>query len=127
MNNESARYRRALKKHLHCGGKTRRQLLKQFDKSLDAFQEDQSAPTRVQLESAFGPPEAMAAVLMEGVSEAEQARYLRNKKILRILAGIAAALFIAYSIYIFYFKEIAVYQSYDDVIPGYAITATESE
>lgn len=118
MNNESARYRRALKKHLHCGGETRRQLLKQFDKSLDAFQEDQPTPTRAQLESAFGPPEAMAAVLMERVSEAEQARYLRNKKIIRILAGIVLALFVAFVIYVFCVKEFTIITVHDGVSPG---------
>lgn len=116
MNKDTARYRRALKKQLRCGASVRRQILTRFDDSLVHFEEEFPSPTYAQLETAFGPPPEMAAVLMEGISDRETQKYAIRKKLIRIFAGIAAALFIAFTIYVYFFKDIT-YISYDEAFP----------
>ena len=116
MNKELTRYRRALKKHLHCGVSTRRQLLDRFDNSLSDFLADCPTPTQEQLKSAFGPPEEAAGVLMETVSENEQIRCQKRKTLLRILASAVAVLFIVFTIYVYFVKDIVLISS-DVVIP----------
>lgn len=125
MNKELTRYRRALKKHLHCGVSTRRQLLDRFDNSLSDFLADCPTPTQEQLKSAFGPPEEAAGVLMETVSENEQIQCQKRKTLLRILAGIAAALFVAFAIYVFYMKEFTIVRIESDVYPVSTSPTTE--
>ena len=116
MNKELTRYRRALKKHLHCGVSTRRQLLDRFDNSLSDFLADCPTPTQEQLKSAFGPPEEAAGVLMETVSENEQIQCQKRKTLLRILASAVAVLFIVFTIYVYFVKDIVLISS-DVVIP----------
>lgn len=116
MNKELTRYRRALKKHLHCGVSTRRQLLDRFDNSLSDFLADCPTPTLEQLKSAFGPPEEAAGVLMEAVSENEQIQCQKRKTLLRILASAVAVLFIVFTIYVYFVKDIVLISS-DVVIP----------
>lgn len=119
MNKELTRYRRALKKHLHCGVSTRRQLLDRFDNSLSDFLADCPTPTQEQLKSAFGPPEEAAGVLMEAVSENEQIQCQKRKTLLRILASAVAVLFIVFTIYVYFVKDIVLISS-DVVIPDEA-------
>lgn len=116
MNKELTRYRRALKKHLHCGVSTRRQLLDRFDNSLSDFLADCPTPTQEQLKSAFGPPEEAAGVLMEAVSENEQIQCQKRKTLLRILASAVAVLFIVFTIYVYFVKDIVLISS-EVVIP----------
>ena len=116
MNKELTRYRRALKKHLHCGVSTRRQLLDRFDNSLSDFLADCPTPSQEQLKSAFGPPEEAAGVLMEAVSENEQIQCQKRKTLLRILASAVAVLFIVFTIYVYFVKDIVLISS-DVVIP----------
>lgn len=118
MNKDTAHYRLALKRQLRCGASVRRQILTRFDDSLARFEEEFPSPTYAQLESAFGPPPEMAAVMMECVSDREKKKYGNRKKLIRIFAGIAAALFIAFTIYVYFLKDIT-YISYDDAYPGY--------
>lgn len=118
MNKDITHYRRVLKHHLACGTAVRKRLLSQFDNSLHSFLEDCPAPTYAQLETAFGPPEEMANILMENVPEKDQTIYKIRKNVCRILAVAVAALFIAFSIYVFYFKEITVITSYDTAFPN---------
>ena len=118
MNKDTARYRRALKKQLRCGASARRQILTRFDDSLARFEEEFPSPTYVQLETAFGPPLEMAAVMMEDVSDRETQKYAIRKKLIRIFAGIAAALFIAFSMYVFFEKEFSVITFEDSIHSG---------
>lgn len=127
MNKDSTRYRRALKKQLQCNVSLRRQLLTQFDNSLVSFEEEFPSPTFSQLESAFGPPAEMAAVMMEGVSDREAKKYGIRKKLIRIFAGIAAALFIAFSMYVFFEKEFSVVTFEDDAFPTNETHAFEGD
>lgn len=118
MNKDTARYRRTLKKQLRCGASVRRQILTRFDDSLARFEEEYPSPTYAQLETAFGPPPEMAAVMMEGVSGREAKKYAIRKKLIRIFAGIAAALFIAFSMYVFFEKEFSVVTFEDSIHSG---------
>lgn len=118
MNKDTARYLRALKKQLRCGASARRQILTRFDDSLVHFEEEFPSPTYAQLETAFGPPPEMAAVLMEGISDRETQKYAIRKKLIRIFAGIAAALFIAFSMYVFFEKEFSVITFEDSIHSG---------
>lgn len=124
MNKETARYRRELKKRLNCGGIKQRELLDQFDNSLSCFLEECPSPTYAQLEEAFGPPAEMAAILMESISPGERKRYHAEKALLKVLAGLAAALFVVFALYVFWQKEFVVIETYDTLIPG-NITATQ--
>lgn len=121
MNKDTARYRRALKKQLRCGASVRRQILTRFDDSLARFEEEFPSPTYAQLETAFGPPLEMAAVMMEGISDRETQKYAIRKKLIRIFAGIAAALFIAFSMYVFFEKEFSVI-TFEDSIHSREVT-----
>lgn len=127
MNKEISCYQRELKKHLHCGIQTRRILGNQFSDSLSGFLEENPEPTYEQLISAFGPPEEMANILMEAVPTSEQLRYRRNNKLVKILCGFAAVLFITFALYVFYMKEFTVVQFYDTVIPDNVISTQEGK
>lgn len=119
----AARYRRALKRALHCGGNARRELLAKFDLSLSTFLEDHPAPTDAELSAAFGTPEEMARVMMEGVGEEEKARYYRGKRVVQALAGVVVILYVLFSLYIFIEKEIPV-EIYHSC---YEVTTTPTE
>lgn len=119
MYNDILRYRRSLKKQLRCGPLARKKLLDRFGGSLAPFLEENPAPGYEQLVSAFGPPEEMAAILMESVSAKEQARYQTGRKLIQILAVLVAVLFLAFVLYVFFVKEYSVIKMYDTVFPGY--------
>lgn len=125
MNKNIAHYRRLLKKHLHCSIATRQKLLAQFDDSLSAFLEDYPAPAYDQLETAFGPPEAMAGILLEHVSDAEKINYQRRRTLVCVLSGILAAFFIAFTVYVYFLKEVTVVETYDELIPDNFTSAQE--
>lgn len=117
MNVEIIRYRSRLKKGLHCGRVKRRKLMEQFERSLSCFLEDYPSPTYAELTDAFGSPEEMASVLMENVTEEEQEWYRKRKKLLKILAGLAIALLVVYTVYLYFIKEYSVVVIYDELIP----------
>ena len=116
MNKDISRYLRKIKKHLYCSPKTRSYLLDHFRESLSSFLDENPEPDYQQLIAAFGPPEEMAAVIMEGVSDAERRFYRKRKNMKIIFAGIAAALFIVFSIYVFFLKELKTITLTDELI-----------
>lgn len=124
MNNEIIRYRRELKKQLHCSTSKRRQLLNQLDDSLSAFLEDYPSPSMEQLHSAFGPPEEMAHVLLDTVTKADLIQHTIKLKALRILAGIAVTLFVLFTLYVFYIKEVTIITFENEITP---VTTTYQE
>lgn len=126
MNKEIIRYQRELKKHLQCGMHIRKKLLSQFRDSLSSFLEENPEPNYEQLITAFGPPEEMANILMEAVPTSEQLRYRRNNKLVKILYGFVAVLFIMFALYVFYMKEFTIVTVESDVHPVYS-TATSEE
>lgn len=125
MYNDILRYRRSLKKQLRCGPLTRKKLLDRFGGSLAPFLEENPAPGYEQLVSAFGPPEEMAAVLMESVSAKEQARYQTGRKLIQILAVLVAVLFLAFVLYVFFVKEFSIIEVHDELIPGNIVATQE--
>lgn len=127
MNKEIIRYQRELKEHLQCCMHIRKKLLSQFRDSLSGFLEENPEPNYEQLITAFGPPEEMANILMEAVPTSEQLRYRRNNKLVKILCGFAAVLFIMFALYVFYMKEFTVVQFYDTVIPDNVISTQEGK
>lgn len=106
MNRDLVRYRRAVKRQLHCTGKTRRALLQRLQSMLDSFLDEHPAATAEGLKTAFGPPEAMASLLCEGLTEADRRGYRRRNLLLYISAGIMAAALLFFSIYVLFIKEI---------------------
>lgn len=108
MVHSAARFRRALTRKLYCCGNTRRQLLEQFDLSLNTFLEDHPTATEAELSAAFGTPEEMARVMMEGVGDQEKGRYHRRKRFVQAFAGVLAVIYVLFSVYIYFEKEIPV-------------------
>ena len=105
MNNSVAQYERAVKKKLACGGSERMNLLERLRLMLDSYLEENPSPTAEELYAAFGPPEAMAGVLSDGISPEEKARYHRSKKLLRVIAVAVAAVLLLVAIYVFFIKQ----------------------
>ena len=105
MNHEAALYEKAMRKQLHCTGNAKKHLLQRFHSALTTYLEDHPSPTASDLQTAFGPPEEMAKVLMESVSEAEIARFYQQRKWKRIIAAIIATLLLTLILYIAFWKE----------------------
>lgn len=105
MNHEAALYEKALRKQLHCTGNTKKHLLQRFHSALTTYLEDHPSPTASDLQTAFGPPEDMAKVLMESVCNAEIVRFDQLRKWKRIATITLAALLLVLMVYIFFWKE----------------------
>ena len=117
MNKDIARYRRELKRILHCYGAKRQEILGSFEYALSSFMEECQNPTYTQLTDAFGPPEAMAYVMMEKVSEEEKDRYRRWWVVLKALTVFAVICFVLFSIYTFFWKQFTIIEIYDELAP----------
>ncbi len=124
MNSAAIRYKMELVRALPCGFLWRKKLLGQFGDSLSGFCAEHPQPSYEQLTAAFGPPEEMAAVLMETVPDRELTKHAVRRKLHRIFGCIVLVLFIAFSVYVFYFKEVTVITSYDTAAPA-SITSTQ--
>lgn len=106
MNKETVRYRRKLRKLLSCGPGRKKELLSRFENSLSPFLEDCPAPGYEQLEAAFGPPEEMASVLMEAVSEREKRCIQLWKKVQKGLFILLLILVLLFGFYAYYLERI---------------------
>ena len=127
MNKDIMRYRRMLKRNLHCGRGKRQQLLKEFSNSLSCFMDEYPDPTYSQLADAFGPPEEMASVMMERVSKDEEKQYQRGHKLLKYLKIAAIVLLAIFAIYTFFEKEYTIIEIYDELMPVGAIVVMGGE
>ena len=125
MNKEISRYQGELKKHMHCAVSTKQKLIMQFNDSLSSFLEDQPDPTYEQLIGAFGPPQEMASILMESLSEKQKAHYRFVQKAKKIIVAVLAALFILFSAYVFWEKEFSVITIEGELIPGLSTIVDE--
>ena len=123
MNKNIARYRRGLKRKLHCDRKKRRELLVQFTCTLSDFMDEYPDPTYSQLTDAFGPPEEMTCVLMENVTEEENNQYRKQQKLLKTIKITAIVLLAIFAIYAYFYKEYTVIEFYDELAPVQAIVA----
>lgn len=100
MNRSAARYKSKLKKKLPCGHATKAKLLEEFSCSLDGFLEEHPEAAYDDLCLAFGPPDEMAAVLREQISEKETRAYGVRKNVFRVIAGAIVVLVILAAAYI---------------------------
>lgn len=105
MNRELIRYRRAVKRQLRCTGKTRRTILHRFQSMLDSFLDEHPVATAEDLITAFGPPEAMASLLCEDLTEADRRSYYRKQQLIRITGGILIVLLLLFSFHVFFQKQ----------------------
>lgn len=112
MVNAAVQYRRALEKKLRCGREIKKRLLDGFDQTLAVYLEERGEPTKDDLTAAFGPPEEMADTLMEGVTEQEKEQYHKTTLCLRIITSVLLALFIAFTVWLYFFKEVGL--TYND-------------
>ena len=105
MVNAVAQYRRALKKKLRCSSKAKKRLLTGFVQTLTAYLEENSNPSMEELSAAFGPPNAMAEILMAELTAQEQTQYRRNMLFRKLFLAAFAIVFLVLTIYIWFFKS----------------------
>lgn len=122
MNHDAVCYEKALKKQLRCTGSTKKRLLLQFRSSLAAYLEEHPFPTASDLRDAFGPPEDMAKVLMENISEAEVKTYRKRALILKIIAVVLLAMILIQVVYSAFFKDYTIVTD-DSIIIEPAVTS----
>lgn len=115
MNNETARYRRALRNQLPCLPHRKRQLLVKFEAALLPFLEEHPDPSFAQLELAFGSPKEIASILMEAVPEKEMQRFALWKKAEKILLILCLIFAILFGIYAYTLKEWTIVEYHDSV------------
>lgn len=81
MNPVIREYRQSVCHSLQCSGRTKRQLLRSFDKLLETFEEEEPNPTPQKLRRAFGAPEEIAGTLMNKLPAREHTKWKRSRKI----------------------------------------------
>lgn len=118
------KYKREVKASLKCDRKQRKQLLNQLEafKNSSGMEDD----TYGQLFASFGPPEEMAASLMENVSESEVTRFQNRENMWHFLLCVFIAAFVAGTLYIWFEKANPVVV-YDQVSVGEEIHINEKE
>ena len=77
-----------------------------FDHTLSGYLEENQVPTADDLIDAFGPPEAMAEVLMAEVTTQEHTAYRKRTLARKVLASIAVVILAILTIYIWFFKNV---------------------
>ncbi len=122
MNHETAHYEKALNDQLRCTGNVKRRLLRHFRDSLEAFLEDHPSPTADDLRNAFGPPEVMANILMESVSQGDRMKYWRYQKMKRAVIVILTVLFMIYVGFILFWKQKPITSTNEIIIDPVTIT-----
>lgn len=120
MNHDLIRYRRAVKRQLRCTGKTRRTLLYRLQSMLDSFLDDHPAATAEDLKTAFGPPESMASLLCENLTETDRRSFRRRQLFIYVSAGIMSAVLLIFSVYVFFVKEVPL-----ETVDGFSIGTNE--
>lgn len=108
MHNPSTKYRNQLKRKLHCTPTSKRLLLKKIDTMLHTYLEENPSATAAEMETAFGSSDEMAQILMNEVTSYEQEQYRRRNAAVRMIAAIALAAFVLFTIYIYFIKEIGI-------------------
>ena len=105
-------YKRELKKKLSrdtCSRHVQQRLLSKFSTMLETMGEEYPNPTIAQLEQAFGAPDHMARVLLEGIPAEDRLRRRDTFRALRttgliLLAVMALGLVLAFA-YSWYMKQ----------------------
>jgi uncharacterized membrane protein len=135
MNQAVNEYKRQLKQHLSCGNRRRKELMEQFQETLNNFLEENPSPDFSALEEAFGTPEHMAKELMETVPPHEIDQWKQRRNIRRVVVGVLACVFVVVLGYFAFLrarpvevtvqKTITIYASEDESNPG--ITGDETD
>lgn len=123
MMNDLSKYTKAVKPLLACGRKTRQQLLQQFHASVKAAWDGDGIPSMDFLVESFGPPEEMAAVLMESVPEEEITRCHKRRKFKKAIAVVFLFAFFIFSIYVFFLMQHPI-QVVDQIVINPEVTDT---
>lgn len=127
MNNNIVRYQRSLSRKLPCTGVYKERLLDKFRASLSSFMEENPSPTAQELHTAFGPPEEMANLLAEKITDAEKTQYRHSKLVRSAAIGVALALVLSFTGYIYFVKDIGVTVKETTVIDNCVPSPTDSE
>ena len=127
MNHNAMRYKSKLKRKLQCNRATKARLLDEFSRSFDGFLEENPDANFADLSNAFGPPEEMAHILMEKLSVEDTRQYRRHIYIKRIVAALCAAAFLAFTLYIFFYKELSDMTLTEETYIGLPQEAAEGE
>lgn len=106
--NSIANYRRHLKKELRCPLRARKILLAKFDAMLENYLEDSPNPDEHALLAAFGPPEEMARLFKQEISERDHSQYLIRKRFQKLAALTLVIFWIVFTIFVYFQKEIPV-------------------
>lgn len=86
QNQSCKRYRRALKKHLFCGGRERKHLVAQFDEILSQVLGDTPDPDYKTLCASMGTPVELAEELMREVPSEAISQWKRQRRLVLVLA-----------------------------------------
>lgn len=105
MNRSAVQYKSRLKQHLRCSRRTKVKLMESFSHLLNGFLGENPDATTADLCNAFGPPEEMAATLMEQVEEKDKRAYKLQQLVLCTMAIFLASVLILTSIAVFFWKE----------------------
>ncbi|MCD7880418.1 MAG: hypothetical protein LUG47_01815 [Clostridiales bacterium] len=108
MNKTWSAYQKAIKRGLYCGRKVKKRLLAELDGMAAPLLAENPAPTREELETALGTPEAVSASLMEGVSQQERATYRRNRLLLRIGLVVFVLALVIFTLWLVYMYSIPI-------------------
>ena len=75
---------------------------------LHTYLEENPSATAADMETAFGSSDEMARILMDELTHHEHEQYRRRKAAVRMIAAIALAAFVLFTIYIYFVKEIGI-------------------
>ena len=109
MSNAISAYIRAVKKDMPCTGEVKQKLTAGLLQKLTLCAEENDSVEMQLFCENFGPPEALAAELMQEVTPEQQKAYQIRKTVLRIVAGVLAAVCLAFVIYVFFVKQNPIY------------------
>ena len=112
-------YIRAVKKHMHCTGAVKQELTAGLLQKLTQCAEENDPVDMQLLYENFGPPEALAAELMQEVTPGQQKASRIRKTVLRIVAGVLVTVFLGFMVYVLFDKQkpiVAYEETIDDGI-----------
>lgn len=75
---------------------------------LDSYQNEHPSPSAEDLRAAFGPPEELASLLSEFLTEKDRLCYRSKKQFLYATAGVLTAALLLFSLYVFFAKNLEI-------------------
>lgn len=120
------KYKREVRTFLKCGRKQRKSLLDQLEAFKDSANSGLEENSYDWFAANFGPPEEMAASLMQNISAGEIAQFQNGQRRKRFFLCVFVAAVIAGTLYIWFEKSNPIVV-YDDVSAGEEIQINEKE